>query len=451
MSTKDKTLEKSTGREKEESAPKSAPEEKKKAGTRRRGPPNKAPPKAEGDDPFAPRFVTAPGPVVNDPLGEKFFFPLPGDQLTQTSGTRYIYPGCEGLVPLASEEYTALVAHTFSVKRSISQSGYCYYAACLTWARLLEVESRNGRGLTRDEKNFVEKMRDYKPPKVLGTYIAGIGDTGYPSSFNIYAARIISPTYHQGTSKPYLPGWFGKLKDNARYYASYPCIAVFAARILADIRATSLNEDDFEWDLPLEFQYPDHPPTTSLIGYQVAQPLDRAIIHTYQLCQVTRNHFEYENDSLAVNYSLLNEIQLWVEEVRCLVQIPFPLRTDGSRGQLILSRVVGARNSLKTSDWRAESALRLPPNVEFAGSTFTYRIDKCPPTEDSDWKVYTLYCPFTVTANLQVPQDLNFLRTQEDDPLLFAICGRSPSYVIGERLRLFMSANLSQRTNPDKY
>lgn len=413
-----------------------------KPGQRRRRARGRKPADTTGDDPFAPRHLAPAGPVVNEPLSDKCFFPLPGEALASTSGEKNIYTGAEGLVPLATEEYTGLVAHTFSVKRSISLSGYCYYAACLTWARMVELDAKNGGRLTFDEQSFVEGCKRYKPPKILHSYLAGIGNTNHPNGFHDLRFRLKKPRYATSCVRLSFPGYFGKMKDFARYYASYPCIAVFALRIIRDLAATHEREEDAEWDLPGDFNYPDHPLTTSCIGYRPAQPVDRSILATYSLCGVTRNTFNVDSDSFAVNWSFLNEIQAWVEEVRGLVQLPFPISVNGSRGQLLEERIVHPRHGVENSSWQAMSPLRLSSGVEYAGSTFLYRVDKSP--AECTPNVLKLYLPYVLAG--EEPNwadiDLNFLRNEEEDDMLHTENGISGEFTLPQRLRVFMAANV---------
>lgn len=417
----------------------------KKGQRRRRGKPRDKVAVGDGD-PFAPKHLSATmTPVVNDPLTDKCFFPLAGENLAPTSGLKYIYTGAEGLMSVATEEYTALVAHTFSVKRSISLSGYCYYAACLTWARMLQVDADNGGVLSFDERQFIDYCSRYKPPKILGSYLAGIGNTDHPNGFHPLRFRLKKPDYFNAADNLALKGFYGNIQTEAKFYASYPCIAVFALRILKDLQATANNRDDEPWDLPAPFNYVAHGLTESCIGYVPAQPIDRAIVNTYHLCGITRRTFPVESRLFSVNYSLLNEIQLWIEEVRGLVSVPFPMASTGTRGQLLIEEIVDLSSSLKTSIWQSQSALRLSAGIEYAGSAFLYRVNKQYAGIGAQAKMVKL-CPF-VARYEELPPNLNFLREAESDELLMVVNGVSSEYVVGQRLRGFMAADISLKTN----
>lgn len=412
---------------------------------RRRAKPRDKVPAGDGD-PFAPKHLSATTtPVVNDPLTDKCFFPLAGENLAPTSGLKYIYTGAEGMMSVATEEYTALVAHTYSVKRSISLSGYCYYAACLTWARMLQVDAANGGVLSFDERQFIDNCQRYKPPKILGSYLAGIGNTDHPNGFHPLRFRLKKPDYLNADDDLSLRGFFGNIRTEGRFYAAYPCIAVFALRILEDLQATRDNHDDEPWDLPDPFNYEEHDLTESCIGYVPAQPLDRAIVTTYHLCGISRNVFPVESRIFSVNYSLLNEIQLWIEEVKGLVSVPFPMASTGSRGQLLAEQLVELSANLKTSIWQSQSALRLSAGLEYAGSSFLYRVIKSYAGTGSQAKMVKL-CPYVATY-AEIPPNLNFLREAETDELLTVANGISSEYVVGQRLRGFMAADISLKTN----
>lgn len=456
MSTKTKELVKSTDGEKEgPSTTNDAKEENKKSGSRRRrGNPRPHKVEASGDDPFAPRHVTAPGPVINDPLGDKCFLPKTGAEFQRISGSSYIYPGAEGMTKLAAKEYQALESRSYCVKREITQVAYTYYVGCLTWARLLHVDGKNGGNISLAEQEFIDAMTRYRPPRLLHSYLSGIGNTEFPGGFNKLEARIAHPAYvtlkaltekvkDKTIYTPRITGWFGPLEEAARYYGAYPCLGVLAYQIVQEIVAEA---DASRWDFPTQFRIPGHPVTDACIGYALVSRISDDAKATYERCGITSRAFRSDNQELPVCLSLLDEIQTWIDEIQDIAVVPFPVATTGSRGLLLSEEIHTPPSSRYDTGWQAVSALRLPPAVEFAGSTFLYRAWK-KISDTLDLEIARLYVPFEIGDNRNIiPPDLAFLRDLELDPLLRSVCGVSAVYTLEQRLRGFVAADVSRQT-----
>lgn len=394
-----------------------------------------------GADIFGPKHIAAPGPVKNDSLTDQCFFPQPGENLAPVVSEQEIYSGAEGLVMLSTTEYTALVAHAFAVKRSISLSGYCYYAACLTWARMLELNITNQGTLTFEERQFIDAMRRYRPPKILGAYLHGFGNTSFENGFSKLHFRLRKPSYHTSEGDQQFPGFFGTMQGNARFYASYPCLAVFAKRVYEDLRATHNRQDDVVWDLD-EFSYPNRALTEACLGYAPAQRIDSSTVATYALAGITANEFVCDYSTLAVNFQLLNMVQLWVEEVRGVVLLESVSGSNGSTGQLLRETLVEARRTLSSSTWQATAPIKLNAGAEYAGSTFLYRVQK-EYEGTGHVALEKALCPFAAATIQEVRvESLNFLRDAESDEMLGVENGISPRYNIPSRLRGFMASSI---------
>lgn len=381
-----------------------------------------------------PKALSTKGTTpVNDPLSDSVFFPLPGSEFGDLAGEKHIYSGADGLMDVVDAEYVKLAANSFNLKRNISHSGYAYYAACLTWARMLFVAAENGGVLTFEEKQLIDQVRDLTPPKLLGAYIAGIGNTKYPSGFHELKFGLVKPPLANDGGPLRLPGYFGKLDENARYYAAYPCIAVFAQRVVADISHTEQNGPS-DWDLPADFNVPNRLPTPSCIGYREAVTLDRSQVGTYSLVGITGNRFPYSLETLAVSKKFLNEIQAWINEVRDIVTVPSPVMgsASGSRAQLVATYLDTPIIDINSSQFQAFSCEYLGSGPENAGAAFKYRLDKNPTGVGSIAKKIIL-SPY-ICHQADLPLYMNFLRDYENDDMLAVLNGGSNPYTCAQRL-----------------
>lgn len=122
-----------------------------------------------------------------------------------------------------------------------------YYCAVYIYARMLDVQRNNFRGLTFEEKKFLAKVKEFNTPipKALSMVLAGIGNTTCPNGrkmkFRMMNRQYVDDEYQEVE----IPGYYGEVGPATQpLYKSYPCIAVYAQRILADLGG------DEDWDLP---------------------------------------------------------------------------------------------------------------------------------------------------------------------------------------------------------
>lgn len=376
---------------------------------------NRGLPDFSGEGPPKPRALsTDETPFKNDPLMTSIF-DEPGTSQSAVVGVKKIYPEATGMTALIEAQHVQLSAASVNMRRSISQSMFAYYAACLIWRRMLVVSAERFQVLTPDEIAFIDRTKEYHPPGALGAYISGIGNTGYVGGFSDYKMDILKPTY-TAAARDILPGYFGQIRHNAAKYANYPCISVFAQRIMQDLNHQAA---DTGWDLPANTRYAGHPINRSCLGYAPTISLDTAAKGTLALCGITSTYFPYELNTIALSVRLMNEVQAWINEIKDINTVSLPTSLDGSRGQLYISNLAPdpPGQELLRGTWVSYSLQKLQGAVEFAGTTFLYRVDKSI-RADSPLSKAQAFCPFDIGAIGAYPADMNELRVAETSTLL---------------------------------
>ncbi|KAH1030580.1 hypothetical protein J1N35_042754 [Gossypium stocksii] len=107
----------------------------------------------------------------------------------------------------------------------------------------------NALFLSHDEERFVEQVSALQlhPPLLLAHYLSGVGNTRVPSGRDI---RFRLPNRPPLVRTQNTPGWFGRVSpDTQGWYSSYPCLAVYASKVLADLDP---GEYARHWDFPQE-------------------------------------------------------------------------------------------------------------------------------------------------------------------------------------------------------
>lgn len=97
----------------------------------------------------------------------------------------------------------------------------------------------------------------------------------------------------------HIPGYFGEASPLTQpVYKAYPCVAVYAQRILADIGGA------VDWDLPAGIRPDDgnaiHQ-NPNMMGYQPSVPLTPEQNAFLSKVGITHNSFQFYNGTIALN------------------------------------------------------------------------------------------------------------------------------------------------------
>ncbi|KAG8303870.1 hypothetical protein J6590_108021, partial [Homalodisca vitripennis] len=220
-----------------------------------------APEKVIDEVPRPQHLSRAPSEEKNDPLYSESFF--------TDESQREIHTGIDGLDVLSETLHGYCVSSQPGFAKRVPLSALAYYCAVYTYARMLDVHRANFRGLSYEESEFVAKVKEFENliPKSLSTVLAGIGNTTCPNGRDL-KFRLLPRNYREGEYMDVeIPGYFGMAGPTTQpLYHSYPCIAVYAQRILADIGGVQ------NWDLPDGIRPDDanatHPPLVAERGYK---------------------------------------------------------------------------------------------------------------------------------------------------------------------------------------
>lgn len=208
----------------------------------------KQPPEKVLDEVPKPQHLSKTASVEkNDPLYAESFFTDESQALAPEPDLREIFSGLEGLDIISGTIHNYCVSKSSGFAKRIPQSVFAYYSAVYAYACMHDVQQNNFRGLTFDEKEFLSKMKEFDSPipKALSTTLAGLGNTTCPNGRDL-KFRMLPRAYVEGEYNGVeIPGYFGEATPLTQpLYKSYPCIAVYAQRILADIGGV------IDWDLP---------------------------------------------------------------------------------------------------------------------------------------------------------------------------------------------------------
>lgn len=208
-------------------------------------------------------------------------------------------------------------------------------------------------------------------PKALSTVLAGLGNTTCPNDLKF---RLVEMEYHDGVYQQVeIPGYFGEDGPNTQpVYKSYPCVAVYAQRILAEVN------EEVEWNLPEDIR-PANPratnPNSNLLGYRQAMPLSNEQKAFLSKVGITRHNFNFYNGSIALNIPLILAIQRELSEVKGIIMSPFPNVSVGSSGQLAFCE--STSSALPGIDFDENQILRsfckISNPVAFVSSCAKYR------------------------------------------------------------------------------
>lgn len=179
---------------------------------------------------------------IVDPLYIPDKFSKKEDILRPLTSISPVFSGCECL-PVISKFCYKIQSDSF--KKFISPAVFDYYAAVLTLSRIIHV---SGDELNEDEEDLIMKKIMYVPD-LLSIYLAGMGSTKVQDCVTL-SFSTIPREYIVSKSEPLFTGWFGTVnQDTHILYGMYPCLAVYAKRIIEDIRFTR-EGGECEWNLP---------------------------------------------------------------------------------------------------------------------------------------------------------------------------------------------------------
>lgn len=101
---------------------------------------------------------------------------------------------------------------------------------------MLDLQQSNFRGLNFDEKEFLAQVKQFDSPipKALAIVLAGLGNTTCPNGRDL-KFRMLPRQYVDGEyNNVDITGYFGRVTPETQpLYKGYPCIAVYAQRILS--------------------------------------------------------------------------------------------------------------------------------------------------------------------------------------------------------------------------
>lgn len=321
--------------------------------------------------PIPQRLATRSTPEKNDPLWSTG---LAGLSVKPKAGTLFICPGAEALPTLSAVLQSSYVAASPGYGRRVSSSMLAYYCAALTWHRMLWLHQQNGFTLRREEERYIEQIakRAYEPPALLAQYLAGFGNTRVPNGRDVRFCLRDRPAHVRAGN---VRGWWGAVSATTQpLYQNYPCLAVYAARILA-----SMEDDTSPWWMLPEAMRPNPEalpnglrPSEAMLGYG---PRDRMSPERLEFLQVAKilpgDAFPSLNYDLSLSLDLLDAVQVELRNVDKLKLSPMPMLLLGSQAQLaqvfVLSELDGVGEHV------LECNFPLPDELAFPASAFIYR------------------------------------------------------------------------------
>lgn len=335
----------------------------------------------------------------NDQL--RNFWPKPKVHLRQPRHQSYdIFPGCYQLQYLIEQMYCEMEKEHPVFCSLVSQSSFAYYCAVVVYNRILHLRAINNDTLTKDEKHFMKQVDALrlKIPLLLQCYIAGMGNVNFHTGhcrekyvFRTHPIKYVS-------SSDGAMGWFGRVGPDTHFlYQKYPCLTVFAKRIVEEFDC----KPGQDWNLPEDIT-PEAPnagaPSENLIGYSPCQPLLASQKVFLKRCDIDETRFPTANDTFCLSLKLLNEVrkELLAEKQLKLFGLNIR-RADGSVAQLPYHRlsefppthVDDPLHPIEVDGpFRQYSKYRFPNALHVAALRFQYQL-KCVVDEKLNmWSVY---------------------------------------------------------------
>ncbi|APG78264.1 hypothetical protein [Hubei diptera virus 18] len=311
--------------------------------------------------------------LKNDPLYLEAFFPSPSEELVPLPEELNHFTGFDGLSSIINESYDNFCSHSLNFKRSVSLSSYAYYISVFCWARVLHLKRLNKYRLTTNEIEFVDMIYNqgnYLLPKSVTLYLSGFGNFTIPSSVE-----------SKFNTKPYSyddAGYFVNFAEEFYTVTSYPCISIFAERIMRDMAFTENNRVGEAWspnDIEQEWN-------TRCLGYAPSVELPSLQLQILNMAGISSENFPSDCEGLLINIRLLNSIQKYLLEIPSFESGPIPANLTGSLGQFVVEEVVenavalDAIDNIGSASFITKSPLSCPGSLSYLGGSFLYRVAK---------------------------------------------------------------------------
>nr|UQE85431.1 putative capsid protein [Krahall insect-associated virus 2] len=326
-------------------------------------------------------------PLSNDPLSEKAYFSSPGSAFLPVATRERICGGTTILPALQNEVYTKLCAVSPMYSKTVPKCGHDYYIAVLTYYRLLKLHKKTGGTLSSSESGFVYQMDDagFTTVKSHSLFLAGLGDTKIPSGREIYflfiKPQLAVGEIRLGGREYRIPGYFGPIEENLGAYAGYPCLGVYAQRILQDLWCVE-HPRDIDWDLPDGIAFDGYSVNPNCLGYEPATRLSSEQQLFLRGCGLRLTDFQFENQDLPIHFELLVGIHMKLGGTRVGLHPISDLRM-GSVGQVPVEVVTSQfTDRAVRAIYRAETSSELPAAEGYLGSTFLYNMHKTEGRQD---------------------------------------------------------------------
>lgn len=338
--------------------------------------------------------------LSNDPLSEKAFFPSQGTSFSPVARQERIYPGATVLPAIQDQTYVTLAAVNPSYGKTVPKCAHDYYMAVMVTYRLLKLQSLSGSGITPDEQAFLTAIESvsFTVPKMSSLFIAGFGDTMIPSGRKLwfsYAKPVLqSGVVELGEEQYEIPGYFGPIVENLGAYAGYPCLGVYAQRILQDLWRVQ-HAQDVEWDLPEPFRLANKPINRNCLGYVPAARLSNEQLAFLVDNRMTLGTFASENPEIPLFSGLLAAVHVKMSQSRIALH-PISQLLSGSVGQIPVEVVATQSTNLAiTASYYGKTSSEMPTAEGYLGTTFLYNVRK----ESSDLRVVKSLMPITYRVN----------------------------------------------------
>lgn len=331
------------------------------------------------DGPPPPRHLSTVGSELkNDPCRADSLFPDPSRDGKAIPVQQKIYPVCDGLPVILEQLYDKLGALSHNYKRYVSESMHNYYFASLTYARLLYLVWKNKQLIEVEEQRYVEQIVDdspYEVPITFGRYLSGFGNTKTPGGVDQrFAMKKPQLSRINVKKNETLPGYFGKIEENSGRYSSYPCVAVYAQRVIEDFRYTVDRGRNPRWDLPPRFRMQDHPINQNCLGYSKSRIMTKEQREGAEKNGVDEESMPSNNKLISFNEDLLGYVHKYLREIRVAKLQPIPIHVEGSQAQLVTTLI----DEVNFNDmiYKCKSGQEIMSSVFMIGGAHIYRFPK---------------------------------------------------------------------------
>jgi len=151
---------------------------------------------------------------------------------------------------------------------------------------------------------------------------------------------------------------------------AYPCISIYAQRIMEDVRVTGEANPVFSWQpnqINLDWR-------EECLGYVPAERLTSQNKKIIQAAGITATLFPSDLDTLRINLTLMSCVNKYLKKVPNLNRRGIPKKLLGSQGQFIIN--VPNDISVGEPSYTAKSPFWMERSVSSLGAMFMYRVDK---------------------------------------------------------------------------